>query len=349
MPAATWRQDGHWPQPWFAHSSAAANARAATDRPEPGGPVNSQACVIAERGLGGRRGRGTGRCSGELGDDGLLANQVAEHGCSGPSGGLRAVAGAGAERRAVGRLASHSRTTGMLPVFSSVANGTGSGSSSRIRSWISRLIVGRGPGRVQHQVALGLGVGQGAGTRPRTRWWNSAGSASSRSADRSRRPRPATGDRSSRIVRSGDQPAGRPLVEVGDLAHRQPAAGALVGQGGVHVAVGDHDRAALQRRADHRRHVLGPVRGVHERLGPRRQAGVRGVEQQRAQPHADLGRAGLVRRHHVVALLAQPDREQPGLGRLARALAALEREQHAPQRPGARARARCGSRAPAPG
>ena len=37
---------------------------------------------------------------------------------------------------------------------------------------------------------------------------------------------------------------------------------------------------------DHAGHVLGPVGRVHHRLGPRRQAGVRGVEQQRPQPHA---------------------------------------------------------------
>ena len=40
----------HSPQPRLSgrsHCSAAANARAATDRPDPGGPVNSQACVIA--------------------------------------------------------------------------------------------------------------------------------------------------------------------------------------------------------------------------------------------------------------------------------------------------------------
>ena len=46
MPARTWWQDGHRPQPPYGQSSAAANARAATDRPEPGGPVNSQAWVI---------------------------------------------------------------------------------------------------------------------------------------------------------------------------------------------------------------------------------------------------------------------------------------------------------------
>ncbi len=40
-------QHAHSPQPPSGHSSAAAKARAATDRPDPGGPVNSHAWVIA--------------------------------------------------------------------------------------------------------------------------------------------------------------------------------------------------------------------------------------------------------------------------------------------------------------
>ena len=47
MPAKTWWHEGHSPQPPDGHSSAAAKARAATERPDPGGPVNSQAWVIA--------------------------------------------------------------------------------------------------------------------------------------------------------------------------------------------------------------------------------------------------------------------------------------------------------------
>ena len=46
-PRAPGGRTAHSPQPPDGHSSAAANARAATDRPDPGGPVNSQACVIA--------------------------------------------------------------------------------------------------------------------------------------------------------------------------------------------------------------------------------------------------------------------------------------------------------------
>ncbi len=46
VPARTWWQLGHDPQPCCGQSSAAANARAATLRPEPGGPVSSQACAM---------------------------------------------------------------------------------------------------------------------------------------------------------------------------------------------------------------------------------------------------------------------------------------------------------------
>jgi adenylate cyclase len=45
-PASAPRHDGQTPQPCRSHSSAAANARAALERPEPGGPVNSQAEVM---------------------------------------------------------------------------------------------------------------------------------------------------------------------------------------------------------------------------------------------------------------------------------------------------------------
>jgi len=48
VPASVMRQPLQVPQPVpSSHWRAAANARAATDRPEPGGPVNSHACVMA--------------------------------------------------------------------------------------------------------------------------------------------------------------------------------------------------------------------------------------------------------------------------------------------------------------
>ena len=79
MPAKTWRQLLHSLQPPSSHSSAAAKARAATDRPDPGGPVNSQAWVIAP-GSGRRpasRAGGPGGGPAELGDDRVLAGEVA--------------------------------------------------------------------------------------------------------------------------------------------------------------------------------------------------------------------------------------------------------------------------------
>ena len=46
-PASAVRQAWHSPQPVpRSHCSAAANAIATLDRPEPGGPVNNQACVM---------------------------------------------------------------------------------------------------------------------------------------------------------------------------------------------------------------------------------------------------------------------------------------------------------------
>ena len=50
VPIRTVWQAEHVPQPPFGHCSAAAIARAAVDRPDPGGPVKSQACVIAAPG-----------------------------------------------------------------------------------------------------------------------------------------------------------------------------------------------------------------------------------------------------------------------------------------------------------
>ena len=92
----------------------------------------------------------------------------------------------------------------------------------------------------------------------------------------------------------GRPPVGRPAVQPRDVRRRDAPPGALVGERGVDVPVGDHDRAALQGRVDDLGHVLGPVGGVQQGLAVRRHAGVSGVEQQRAQPHPDLGRARLV-------------------------------------------------------
>src|SRR5690606_19437945 len=84
------------------------------------------------------------------------------------------------------------------------------------------------------------------------------------------------------------------------------------------VAVAHHDGAPLERGPDHLLDVLGPVGGVEQRLGPRRQAALGRVEQDGAEPHADLGGAGLAGLYDVLPLVAQPDGEHPGLAGRAR-------------------------------
>ena len=75
--ASTVRQCEHWPHPPYSHCRAAAKALAATDRPEPGGPVNSQACVIAAAGTPSAP-RDAATASGQLADRELLTDDVVE-------------------------------------------------------------------------------------------------------------------------------------------------------------------------------------------------------------------------------------------------------------------------------
>ena len=63
-----------------------------------------------------------------------------------------------------------------------------------------------------------------------------------------------------------DTPDG-PIVDLAQLADEQAASVPLVGQGGVHAAVGDHVTAGAQCRGDDLGEVLGPVRGGEQRLG----------------------------------------------------------------------------------
>ena len=70
LPAITVWHALQWPQPVsVSHCSAAAKATAALDRPEPGGPVNSQAWVIPSP-LG---------CALKAGDHRALADEVFPH------------------------------------------------------------------------------------------------------------------------------------------------------------------------------------------------------------------------------------------------------------------------------
>ena len=73
-------------------------------------------------------------------------------------------------------------------------------------------------------------------------------------------------------------------------------------------------------------HVLGPVGGVQQRLGLGGDDS-RGIEQQLAQPCTDRRVARLVRDDDLVAALGQGVGQDPELGGLAGALAALEGEE----------------------
>ncbi len=71
-------------------------------------------------------------------------------------------------------------------------------------------------------------------------------------------------------------------------------------------------------------HVVGAVRGVQQGFRPLGQVGCLVGEQHLAEALADRRPTRLMGEHDVVAGRGQPVREQPGLGGLARALAALE-------------------------
>lgn len=121
----------------------------------------------------------------------------------------------------------------------------------------------------------------------------------------------------------------RPPRDPGDLGRGQVAARALVGDGRVDVAVGDDDRAALQRRADDGVDVLCAVGGVQQGLGPVGETGGGHVQQDRPQPLADRGGPGLAGDDHLVALGPDPFGERLDLGGLARSVAALQGEEEA--------------------
>ncbi len=120
---------------------------------------------------------------------------------------------------------------------------------------------------------------------------------------------------------------GRPARDTGDLGRGQIAAGALVGDGGVDVAVGDDDGAALQGGADEAVDVFGAVRRVQQGLGPVRDPGGGDVQEDRTQPLAHRGRARLARDDDLVALAADPLGERLHLRGLARAVPAFEGEE----------------------
>ena len=86
------------------------------------------------------------------------------------------------------------------------------------------------------------------------------------------------------------------------------AAGALVGQRRVDVAVGDHDLAPVEGGLHDGVDVLGLVGGVEQRLGAVRQLAGLGAEHDPAQLLAHRRVAGLEGEQHGVARVLQPAR-----------------------------------------
>ena len=142
---------------------------------------------------------------------------------------------------------------------------------------------------------------------------------------------PSPRRRAGRAARSGRAaartwPSGRACA---DRLRVQPAAVALIGDGGVDVAVGDDDRAALERRPDHAGDVLGAVGGVEQGLRLGRSSRRSG----RAAAGAAAAPTGVSPGSRVTSTSWPSSRravgEPLGLGGLARTLAALEGDEAA--------------------
>ncbi len=140
-----------------------------------------------------------------------------------------------------------------------------------------------------------------------------------------------------REVRS--QPVGGPGGQPRDLGGGQVAPGALVGHGGVDVAVAEHDGAGRQAGGDDGGDVLGAVGREQQRLrardGPGPLRRVVPAEHEPADLGADGGAARLAGEDDPVAQLAdQPAAHRLGQRGLARPVPALDHEEEARVGPG---------------
>jgi hypothetical protein len=106
-----------------------------------------------------------------------------------------------------------------------------------------------------------------------------------------RRARPTAAGTSRTIVRSGNKPGDRPDQQLVDLLGPQIAAGTLIGDRGVGVAVGDDIDAAFEGRADELVDMVSLVGGIQQGLGARRD--VPAVQDEVADRAAQGGASGL--------------------------------------------------------
>ena len=114
------------------------------------------------------------------------------------------------------------------------------------------------------------------------------------------------------------------------LAHRvrpKVAPRALVGDRGVHVAVGDNHVSAGQCRPDEGLDVVSPVRG--EQQGFRARGHVIAVQHELANGAAERRATGLAGHHDFVAKALEPCAQQATLRRLARSVSALQGDEQA--------------------
>src|SRR6266511_3572528 len=133
-------------------------------------------------------------------------------------------------------------------------------------------------------------------------------------------------------------PGGRPAVDALDRVAAEAAGDALVGEGGIQIAVAQDRGATVERRPDHLLDVLRAGGCEQQRLRPRVEVGRDRVEQDGPDPLADDGAARLPGGDHLVAAGFQLTAEQVELGGLDGALDALEGDEQAraPLGPGAR-------------
>src|SRR5579884_3806943 len=182
----------------------------------------------------------------------------------------------------------------------------------------------------------------------RTRSWKASASRSSRSppSHRSGGPPPAPDGRL-QVEQQGkvrDEAPGRDRVDVPHDLDPEAAPRALVGEGGIHVAVAYDQRAAGEGGGDHLGDELRAGRGEEEHLRPGRHRPVARIEQERADPLADLGPARLAQVQHLAPGGTEVRHEQAGLRGLPRALGAFEGEEDAPRAAGGGHRATIGDR-----
>lgn len=108
------------------------------------------------------------------------------------------------------------------------------------------------------------------------------------------------------------------------------AAVALVGERGVGETIADNDAARGKCRLDDLAHHLGASRLEEQELGKRHHRVVVLVEKERADLLAQARTAWFMHAQDRVTPILEPFGEKVGLGRLADAIVAFEREENAP-------------------